>query len=419
MKRIIIIADTLLFLLLGTSGHSQYLTDPRSLGMAGSNIAITEGNEYLGGNPATLAVKRSFNFELQLLSARLAIQNNSYSLQEYDRYFTTGDTLSPSEIDRMLGYIPDDGLRADMQFGVKSFGFFAPPFSLSLSGMGNVFAELPKDALRFPFYGNRDIKEYSLRGLEGEGWGAAAVNLGIGIPFTSLMENTFDFFALGVTAKYIKGMQYAEIQAADGYFVTTPEVLSANAFIETLRSSSGGGFGIDLGLLAEWDQRWTISAGFTNLMGSMRWGNAEIRRYEFRMDSVSINQADSLGTVERDTSFAVGDFATRLPLAANVAVAYQMSPKLVLSGAWRQGLNRSMGNNTTPLISAGTEYKPIPLLPLRMGMAVGGANGFALGLGFGIDLNFWQLNLGYLNHNFRWFRSSRSIELAISTHFRF
>ncbi len=411
---------TLVLFFSGQLARAQNLTDARSLGMAGSNIAITEGVEHVGGNPATLALHRDFNFEFHLLSARVMVKNNSFSLKDYDNYFTTGDSLSDSEIDALLGSIPDEGLRADALFGVKTFSFYARPFSLTFAGIGNGYVNLPKSPFELPFYGNTNRDEYNFDDLDGEGWAAGAVNFSIAFPVTQWAPDFLDYAAVGVSAKYLIGLMYGKTRNATGSLRTLDTGILADGSMEVLHSEGGRGFGMDLGFLAGYREKWTFSLDFANLFGSINWTeNNEIELFQFHSDTIRLNSPDSAEFNDSDTSFATGSFTTGLPRTMRMAAAYQFRPNLIFTAAWRQGLNEKLGNTTTPRISFGTEYKPVSVIPLRAGFALGGDNGFALGLGMGIDLKFWQLNLAYLNHNFRWFRAARSVELALSTQFRF
>ncbi|GAB4368720.1 MAG: hypothetical protein Kow0042_10020 [Calditrichia bacterium] len=400
--------------------RSQDFLDARGLGLAGSHLAITEGTEFVGGNPATLAKRRSFNFELHLISAHLMLKNNSYSLKDYDRYFTTGDTLTSADIDKLFDQIPDDGLQADADIGLKTFSLYTYPFGLSIYGLAGGYANVPKEPLQLPFYGNKVLRKIRLNDLDGEAWAAVAVQIGIAFPLTQYFSEHFDFVAIGLAPKYLFGVQYAGIESASGQFITEDTYFLADGHLEAKTSKGGRGLGIDLGFLAEYREKWTFSLNFSNLLGSIRWKSEnEQYLFDFESDTIRVNDLDSLETNEIDTTYSIGDFSTGLPRVMTFATAFQYRPNLIFTAAWRQGVNKSLGNFTKPLISVGTEYRPVRALPLRMGMAVGGRNGFALGLGGGIDLNYWQLNIGYLNHNFRWFRSARSIELAVTTQFRF
>ena len=420
MKKSNLIYVLLSFSFLWQSAVSQGLSDARRLGMAGSNYAIAEGTEFVGGNPATLAKQRDFNFELHLLSAHFMVKNNSYSLKDYDKYFTTGDSLTSQDIDNLFNHIPGDGMRLDGALGVKTFSIYARPFSLTLYGMGNAFVNLPKDPFELPFYGNTVKKEYHLDDLDGEAWGAAVVSFAIGFPITKYFSDKFDFVSVGIAPKYIFGLGYGKIETATGKLVTEDTYISVDGHLESKISEGGSGLGLDLGFLADYHKKWTFSLSFSNLIGGIKWKkNDSLRIASFKADSIRINDLDSLTTTETDTVLPIGNFSTGLPRAMIFSAAYQYRPNLVLTATWRQGLNKSLGNFTKPLLAVGAEYRPLSVFPLRMGMAFGGENGFALGLGAGINLKYWQLELGYLNHNFRWFRSARSVDIALTTQFRF
>jgi hypothetical protein len=420
MKKSHILFGFILLIVLWGSLKGQYLINARSLGMAGSDIAVTEGSEHIGGNPATLARRQNFNFELHLLSARVMLKNNSFSLQEYDRYFTTGDSLNSTDIDNLLSYIPASGLRADLEMGVKTFSIYSYPFSLSLYGIGNGFVNLPKSAFQIPFYGNKNADVYHLDNFDGEAWGAVVASFGIAIPMNELFGNNFDLFAVGVAPKYIKGIQYARVNSSSGQLLTTDEYVLADGQVEMIRSEGAQSFSADLGLLAEFNKKWTLSAHASNIAGSLNWNvNNEMKIFEFNSDSIRINDLDTLSIQDSDTSFSYESFTTQLPRVISFAAAYRPSRRFVITASYQQGLNKSLGNLRKPLFAAGAEYKFLGVLPFRIGYAVGGNNGQAMGLGTGIDLKYWQLNLGYMNHNFKWFRKSQSVELALTTQFRF
>jgi hypothetical protein len=421
MKQIIISTHSLLLLLLHTEGNSQNLYNARSLGMAGSNVAIAEGNEYIGGNPAVLALPRPFNFEILLVSAHAMLRNNSYSLTEYDQYFTTGDSLTSSDIDFLASRIPDKGLKGEFNTDARALAFYARPFSLSIGGMGNGFLNLPKDAARFPFYGNTEIKEFKIDDLDGEAWAGGSMDFGIAFPITQWTPAEFDFFSVGLTAKYIVGFQYANIENSSGTIITTDDYLLVDAMIETRRSEGGSGWGIDLGILGIYEKDWTLSLHFSNILGEVFWNKEnKIDVIEYEADSLfHIEDIANFADKRIDTTISIGRFGTGLPRSATFSTAYRFQPNLIFTGSYRQGFNEELGNTTIPRVAGGVEYSPVPFVPLRAGIAVGGKSRFSLGLGIGVDLKYWQLNIGYLNHNFRWFRGARSVDVAVTTQFRF
>jgi hypothetical protein len=155
-------------------------------------------------------------------------------------------------------------------------------------------------------------------------------------------------------------------------------------------------------------------------MGKIGWNrDNNMNIYEFHSDSLRIGDGGSTEIADSDTTYAMGDFSTSLPRTINLAASVNAGSDLVLTAAWRQGLDHVMGNSLTPRISMGAEYSRLSFLPLRTAFAFGGRDGFAVGLGLGVNLGCWRLDVGYLNHSFNWFRSAKSFDLAATTHLRF
>jgi hypothetical protein len=194
-----------------------------------------------------------------------------------------------------------------------------------------------------------------------------------------------------------------------------------DAMIETRLSEGGTGYGLDLGVMGVYEKDWTLSLHFTNLLGEVFWNkNNEYQVITYEADSLfHIEDIANFADRKVDTTYEIGKFGTGLPRNATFGIAYQYQPNLIFTGSYRQGFNKELGNTIVPRFAVGTEYYPVPYLPLRAGVAIGGDSGFSLGLGIGVDAKYWQLNIGYLNHNFRWFRGARSVDLAVTTQVRF
>ena len=71
---------------------------------------------------------------------------------------------------------------------------------------------------------------------------------------------------------------------------------------------------------------------------------------------------------------------------------------LLLAFEYAQGFNDSFGNTTKPRFSFGTEYRIIPLLPLRTGLIMGGDDKTRWAFGFGLD--FWVIDLDFATDTF-------------------
>ena len=418
IKRMIIILVILILPVFRV--EAQGLIDGRNLALAGSNIATAEGLEYLGGNPATLAGQRDFGFELLLISARLKMSNNAFSLKQYDDYFTTGDMLTDSDIDNLFGDLPGDGLRLDASAGVKALSFCANSFGFGVMGVGNGYVVVPDEAIKFPFYGNQEIKNLSFNDLEGDGWGGVAFNFGYAKKLAGEKDSSSGFLSAGINLKYILGLAYGSLIDADGSLQSNDDCILADGKMSYRTSLGGRGFAADLGFLARVGTNLTFSLHCNNLIGGIGWDKKnKMNIYEFHSDSLSIRDGGSSEITDADTTYAVGEFSTSLPRTMNLAAAVNVCSSLVLTSAWSQGLDHSMGNTMAPRVSVGAEYSHFSFFPLRTAFAFGGRGGFAVGLGFGIKLKCWRLDVGYLNHSSDWFRSAKSFDLAATTNLRF
>lgn len=403
----------------GFQAEAQEMIDARSLALAGSNVATAEGLEYLGGNPATLAGPKDFGFEFLLFSSRLKISNNSFSLKEYDDYFTSGDTLTNSDIDNLLEDLPDSGLRLDGLAGVRALSFCFHSFGFGVTGTGNGYVIIPKEAVEFPFYGNSGIKNLRFDDLDGEGWGGVAFDMGYARKIIGEKDDS-RFLSAGVNLKYILGLAYGGLIDADGGLQTTDEYIYADGKMSYKTSMGGRGFAADMGFLAKIRKNWTVSLHFNNLIGGIGWDkDNEISVYEFQSDTLRIGDGGDTEITDTDTTYSTGNFSTSLPRTMNMAASFSARDNLVLTAAWRQGLDHSMGNTVTPRVSLGAEYSRFSYLPLRAAFAFGGRETFAVGLGLGINVKCWRLDIGYLNHTFNWFRSAKSVDLAVTSHLRF
>ena len=406
--------------LLPAAGAAQNILDGRCLGMAGSNGAAALGLEYLGRNPAVLASEKDYSLEIIPVAARLKLSNNSFSLKEYDRYFTSGGVLSDRDKDDILAMIPENGMLLNAVGGVEAVSFSFSSVGVAFAAEGNGVMNIPKDAAEFLFYGNTRSDNIRFNELETDGWGGITVNMGIARKLSDDMFGALDRLTAGINFKYIRGLASAEIIRAEGGVVTTDEYILADGLVNFKTSEGGSGFGADIGFTAAAGNNWMFSLGCSNILGGVNWNSGnKMQVFEYNSDSLSAGGDQEFDPAENDTSYSIGDYYTPLNRSLNVAAACRTGDRLLLTAAWNQGINESMGGTCRPRFSVGAEYCPWSFLPLRTGMAYGGRDDLAVGLGMGIRCKALHLDVGYLNHSFDWFRSARSVDLAFSTRLRF
>ena len=422
MKRIITVVCCLSILVPALQGEvmAQHMLEARSLGMAGSNAAAATGLEYLGGNPAFLAFGREYSFELVPFSARLKVSNNSFSLDDYNTYFTSGEVLSGEDKDRIYSRIPDEGLMLDAVGGLEAISFSFSSVGFALVAEGNGVMELPRQTAEFLFYGNTRSDRISFNELETDGWAGITVNMAFSSQLSEDMFGALDRLSAGINLKYIRGLACAELIRAEGGVLTTDQYILADGLVNFRTSEGGNGFGADIGFAASAGSDWNFSLSLNNILGSIKWTSEnEMRIYQYQSDSLSAGGDESFDYSEHDTTFSTGAFHTALSRSVTLAAAFRPAEKLLITAAWRQGINESLGGTYRPRVSLGAEYSLLRQLPLRGGLAFGGRDDLALGLGIGLVIRGFRMDIGYLNHSFGWFNSARSVDLAFTTRLRF
>lgn len=423
--KIFVMLFGLIMLFLSSFLSAQQGIDARATGMAFSNGADTRGLEYVGLNPATLALQNPFNFEFNLISANASISNNSFHKDEYDRYFTTGDFLTSRDVQDILNLIPGKGLRATAAAKLNTLAFYTRNLSISFTGLGGATVNIPKDFIELPLTGNREPgRIYRLDDADGSGWFGLGINLSGAYPINTERWADIDFLSLGATVKYIIGFGGFEVQSARGEFrdFDTSQNLNyahLDGEVDILTSEGGKGFGADLGGLVTYKKKWTIGLTFVNLVGSINW-NKSVERNVFSMRADSLSLPDDIpDSVFTDTTFSAGDFSTRLPAALDLAVAYQWQPNVLVAAEFEKGFSENLGGSKKARFAIGLEYTALKVLPLRTGLNLGGRTGTAFGLGIGLNLKYWILDLAYLNHGGFFPGNSKGLTLSATTRFRF
>ena len=415
-----------LLLCCGSLLLAQQGVDARSVGMGFSNSADTRGLEQVGLNPATLAIPHKFNFEFNVMSANAGVFNNSFEKNLYDSYFTTGNTLSADDKSLLLGAIPETGLESRFSARMHTLAFYMPKFSLALSAVGDGYGTVPREVFEIALNGNSELgREYDLSNVSGTAWGGFQASSGLAIPIAMGIDSYFDFIAIGLGGKYIAGVAYFEVLNSDGVFRNTDASgaeMSLNANIEARSAGGGSGWAADLGLLAQSkDRNLTIGASLSNAVGSVNWNvDPEAVTFSFSGDSIALGDSDIDSLfVDEDSSYAIGAFATSLPVILDVGVAFQARKRLLVTAEYEQSFGDRMGVQPYSRLAFGTELRYIPLVPIRAGMSVGGRYGTSFAFGTGLDLKFWFIDVGVINHGGIVSSQSKGLTLSATTRFRF
>ncbi len=374
---------------------------------SGNSVAVAEsggmgmyGAQAIGWNPANLGLKANPPGSVVLASFGVSLGNNAFSPQYISDTFVKGDTLDRNQINDILSQMDANQLRIYALVGIPAFGLSISHYALNVDAHIIATAAIPADIFELVMTGPVVNTSYDLSTVEESSLAYVTSSLSAAQPLKALPY--MQEFAVGASFKYINGLAYGELEHKEGMLQITHQTLHADGFFRTLSSTLGDGVALDLAASGKLNYR-DIYVGLTlgNVLGDITWEDVKASESRFyRNDGLSV---DSLTKTEywknfltnSDTTYDFGSVKTSLPKYMLIAgdLPY-MNGRGDLFLSYYQGLNDAPGQSTSPRISVGTEFRWIPILPLRAGIALGGIEGSMYSAGFGLRLLGYQLNFG-------------------------
>lgn len=393
--------------------HAQGF-DATSLAMGKAFGGIARGVESLTWNPANLGLPRDSWFEMNFVGLNLNIGNSTLSLDNYERYFTDkghGGTWDDKEKQDLLDMVPDDGFDLNIEAGANALGVVFGRYGFGVQGVGRLNGLIPKGPFEMLLFGNISSL-YKFNDLDADGFAALKLTLAGSQPIN--LKKFFKSFSLGLNLNYYRGFNHAEVNNSGGLVYTGIDYLYSDAQASARTAEGGKGFSMDLGGAGEIGDQWTISMVFRNLLGSITWDeNPEAHFYNLEIDSAKYKSSLDIEPGESDTSYTIDPYKTRIPVVFHMGVAYQPSRKVTIGMDVEQAFSKGLGYNENALLSVGTEYRPVDIVPLRAGMTFGGKWGFMMGLGVGFHFKALQVNIGYASHRSLWPGSTKGFSTAV------
>lgn len=395
-----------------------------SLGMGGAYGAMARGVDAFFWNPANLALKSEYRLEINLAGFNLNVANSALTIDDYKRYFTEsghGGHWDEGEINEILELIPEDGLDVNGDVNANAFGLLFGRYGFSVQGIGKALGVIPKSVIDLALRGNQELfKEFSFADYNGDGFSAIKLSLSLSHPIP--LKKYFDEFGIGLNINYYRGMGVVEVVKAEGALVTTNQALESTMEIISHTSEGGTGFGFDLGAAGKVNDKWTVSMVVNNLFAGINWTkDLKEHRTIFIDDSITAKEffdikIDSLVTT---TSQPTEEFRTSLPVVFHFGVAYDLKDNLTLALDLEQAFENKLGYSDKAKIALGVEYSPTPIVPLRAGMSIGGKWKYLFGLGAGLHISFFHLDLAYAMHQAMWPTKTTGYSAAANIKFVF
>jgi len=412
-----ILITALAALLIASSGcvYASGWDNARSIAMAGSYTAVARGYEAIGINPANLALTEDRGNSLQFFGVGTMINNNAFSLSDYNRY--NGAYLTDADKRDILSKIPDDGLRFRGNTAASALSFSIGQLAISTSVEASGSGELSKDIVELAFFGNKIGQTVDISSSDGEALAHLDLNVAYG---RKVMSHPWGDISAGLNVKYMYGLAYFDVDDVQASAVTQTDGIDSDGSV-TVRSAMGGsGFGLDVGAAATYLNSWVFSAGIRNLVSTISWSrDAEEKIYTYRVESLTAETADADSTVVSDeTTRDIGSFSTSLAPQLNFGAAHEIGKFLVASDL-KFGLRDIAGVSTTPEISLGTECHYINFMPIRAGIGLGGINGTSLGLGAGLRFSAFSFDFAWASSGTMTPSMGKGASLAISSGLQF
>lgn len=394
--------------------------DGASLGMGRAYGALATGIDAIAWNPANLVLPRNSFIELNLFSLNLNMANSSFNPDNYNRYFTKeGHKGWWSEKDKkaILDLIDEDGLNAYGDVNSNVLGLAFGNFAFAVQGTGNVFFTFPRLPIELFLNGNNE-KDKILRfdNVDGNGYGAIKMSFAASFPIH--FKKYFDLFGIGANLNYFQGFEYYELNKGKGFFNTSTTEIKSQVLFEGKRADGGSGISIDLGGTGIIKKNWTVSLFLQNVYSNFNWDdNPEMFLATVTIDSGDISNPEDIKTNDADTVYSIDGFTRTMPLVIHAGGAYSWGKNWIFSADLEQAFGNEMGYTDRTLFSAGAQFNPIGILPLRTGITLGGKWGFLFGMGLGIRAGIFQMDVSYSMHRAMWPTLSRGNSFAISTKF--
>ncbi len=193
--------------------------DGASLGMAGNYSAISKGVNSLSWNPANLALLRGNTVEINLFSLQSNLYNNSFSIHEYDRYFTPSghnDIWTEYDKNAILNTIHEDGLQLNTDVSVNLFGFAYNniAFAAQVIEQGYSRVSQNKKPFEIALFGESITRNYEYiepNALETEIYSAIKLSLGYAYPIDLKIFSDLYLSAVGMNFNYFIGTAVGQI----------------------------------------------------------------------------------------------------------------------------------------------------------------------------------------------------------------
>lgn len=381
----------------------------RSVAMGGAYIGLATGVDAAKYNPANLGLTDYAMTSIQIAGAGVDLSNNSFTLGDYNDY--TGAFLTDQDKADILDKIPAEGLKLNARAEAAAASIASGPFAFVISGAGAADVSLNKDLFELILNGNSISDTVRVDGSYSDAVSYVSAGLSYG---HAVYNNGTRQLAVGITAKYIKGLYVERITELEGLASTELSGFAGEGRAILQTAEGGSGYGLDIGAVLQLNDSFTVGASITNVLGSISWKDSPTEYgYIFSFDTTNFDNMNGDHVVSDDYERTISGFSTTLPTGLRVGVA-KTSGDVLWAVDFEQGLENAPGVSTKPRINAGVEWAPVSTFPLRMGYGVGGERSSGFSFGTGIHVSAAQIDFAFVTGNTFSGYSAKGANVALS-----
>ncbi len=390
------------------------LSSARAAAMGGAHIGLASGVDASKYNPANLGFSSHQNNGLELVGFGASIANNSFSLDDYNKY--TGALLTEDDKQYLLDKIPTEGLTvvADIRASALSLALGSIVISTEVIGLADV--NLNKDIIDLILNGNAYADTVEITGSYSEAVAYGSIGLSYG---RSIYSYGTRQISIGTTLKLIRGIATEEVVELNGLASTYANGFVGEGNIIARTATGGSGYTVDMGAALKLNETYNIGLSISNVVSDISWNkDTEEHGYIFAFDSMTIDNSDQDIVVSDDYSIPTNSFKSTLPSTLTIGVA-KAQGKLLWAIDWQQGFRQAAGSSSEPRLSLGLEWNPLRVFPFRTGFASGGNKNTSFSIGSGLNLSAFYLDIAMISGASMSPYSTKGLNFAISTGLNF
>lgn len=199
----------------------------------------------------------------------------------------------------------------------------------------------------------------------------------------------------------IKGKQDFHTESALTDFFTDYKSGAKTQF-NLFPKPAGIGYSLDFGISMQIGKAWKIAASVTDI-GKISWNYNTITNndtnafayYDFYVtgtDPTYNQMVNDLGGYQTQDTNRV--FTSEMPTKYRAGIMFKPTEHLMMEFNWTKGINNLPGNSVDNIFALGAEYFPLPYLPVRTGVSVGGPGLYYISLGAGVKFKNFTIDIG-------------------------